>query len=590
MPEICADGGPLLHVSDDLTIEQFVLHEQHPVKPQWYSLRPVLIEEETGREIGSDELRARVHGLANALKIRWNIGHDDVACIFSPNHIDYVVALWAVQKLGGIVSTANPTYTAEELVYQLRLTKTRILIVHPLVLPVALEAARIHEVPPDCIILFDPVAGSPFADIQHLVKLGLSQAQQFTPLRLLPGGAKTKLALLSFSSGTTGKPKVSISQPACAHSGGQAVMITHYGIIVNLVQIAQYVNLNDESVPTERKMYRPGSVSLAIVPFYHAYGMHMLLFGSMVLGSTIVVSAKFSLERMLRSIQQYRVTHLCIVPPQVLLLCKSPIVKNYDLSSVYFLMSGAAPLSAELQEQLVRTLPNCIIGQGYGMTEVATGVTFIPHDRQVATPGSAGVLLPGIIARVVKPDGSLAGYNELGELHLHTPSQSLGYLDNPTATAETYYDGWIRTGDEVTITPRKELFIVDRIKELIKVRGLQVAPSELEGHLLDHPAVADVGVVGVPDEFSGELPVAFVVLAPDAQARVRGSLGERARMKEMIMKHVSDHKTSYKRLAGVDFVDAIPKNPSGKLLRRVLRERAREMVAQGQLVVLRSKL
>ncbi|RDX52628.1 acetyl-CoA synthetase-like protein [Lentinus brumalis] len=572
MADVHADGGPLLHVPDDLTIEQFILCGQHPVKPRWYDQRPVLIDEETGREVGSDELRARTHGLANALKSRWNIGR--LSCIFSPNHIGTILA---VQKLGGIVSTANPAYTAEELVYQLRLIRARILIVHPWVLPVALEAARTYGITPDRIILFDPVAGSSFDNIQDLVKLGLGQVQQFTPLRLSPGDAKKKLALLSFSSGTTGKPK--------------AVMITHYSIIANLVQIVQYLDLNNESVPIERKMYRPGSVSLAIVPFYHAYGMHMLLFGNMVLKSTIVVSAKFSLERMLRSIQQYRVTHLCIVPPQVLLLCKSPMVKNYDLSSVYFLMSGAAPLSAELQEQLVRTFPNCIIGQGYaGMTEIATGVTHIPHDRKVATPGSAGVLLPGFIARVVKPDGSLAGYNERGELHLNTPSRSLGYLNNPAATAETYYDGWIRTGDEVILTARKELFIIDRIKELLKVRGFQVAPSELEGHLLDHPDVADVCVVGVPDEFSGELPFAFVVLAQGAQARVQGDPHERSRSKEMLLKHVADHKTAYKRLAGIEFVDAIPKNPSGKLLRRVLRERARAMVARGQLDVLRSKL
>ncbi|RPD61667.1 acetyl-CoA synthetase-like protein [Lentinus tigrinus ALCF2SS1-7] len=580
MTEIHSDGGPLPHVPDDFTIEQFILDGQHPVKPQWYDLRPVMIEEATGRAIGSDELRARVHGLANALKIRWNIGHDDVACIFSPNHVDYVVALWAVQKLGGIVSTANPTYTAEDLVYQLQLIKARILIVHPWVLPVALEAARTCGIPPDQIILLEPVAGSPYSNIQELVKFGLGQTQQFAPLRLSPGGAKKKLAFLSFSSGTTGKPK--------------AVMVTHYGIICNLVQIGGYLKLNDESVPTERKMYRPGSVSLAVVPFYHAYGMHMLLFGSMVLQSTIVVSPKFSLERMLQSIQQYRVTHLCIVPPQVLLLCKSPLVKNYDLSSVYFLMCGGAPLSAELQEQLVRTLPNCIIGQGYGMTEISTGVTFIPHDRQVDASGSAGLMLPGLIARVVRPDGSLAGYDEPGELHLHTPSRSIGYLNNPTATAETYYDGWIRTGDEVLITPRKEIFVIDRLKELIKVRGFQVAPSELEGHLLDHPAVADVCVVGIPDDFSGELPFAFVVLAPNAQTDSKEKEKDleawKTNLKEMLMKHVSDHKTPYKRLAGVEFVDAIPKNPSGKLLRRVLRDRAREMVSRGQLSVLRSKL
>ncbi|RDX52613.1 acetyl-CoA synthetase-like protein [Lentinus brumalis] len=561
--DIHGAGGPMPPVQDDLTIEQFILDGQHPTRPQWYGQRPVLIEEATGREIGSDELRARIHGLANALKIKWNIGYDDVVCIFSPNHVDYVVALWAVQKLGGVVSTSNPMYTAEELTYQLRLVKARMLIAHPSMLPVALEGAQAIGIPSDHIVLFEPLAGSPYSNIQDLVEFGLGQVQQFTPLRLGPGEARTKLALLLLSSGTTGKPK--------------AVMIAHYSINVNVVQIAQYLRLNDETVPMESKLYRPGSVSLAILPFHHAYGMHKLLFGSIFFGSTVVVSSKFTLERTLQSIQRYRVTHLCVVPPQVLLLCKSPIIKDYNLSSVYFLQCGGAPLTAELQESLARILPDCTIGQGYGMTETATGITFCQRDRRVGKPGSVGVFLPGIVARLVKADGSLAGYNEPGELHLRTPSASLRYLDNPTATADTFVDGWIRTGDEVIINEQKEVFVVDRIKELIKVRGFQVAPSELEGHLLDHPDVADVCVVGIPNEYSGELPFAFVVLSLSALERAHGNPEEISRTRQAIMKHVSDHKTAYKRLAGVHFVDAVPKNASGKLLRRVLRDQARSM-------------
>ncbi|KAI0698949.1 acetyl-CoA synthetase-like protein [Cerioporus squamosus] len=577
MTEIHSAGGPMPPVQDDLTIEQFILDGQHPTRPRWFEQRPVLIEEATGRAIGSDELRARIHGLANALKIRWNIGCDDVVCIFSPNHVDYIVALWAVQKLGGIVSTSNPMYTADELTYQLQLVKARMLIVHPSMLHVALKGAQAVGIPSDHIVLFEPVTDWPSHSIQDLVEFGLGQVQQFTPLKLGPGEARKKLALLLLSSGTTGKPK--------------AVMIPHYSINVNVVQIAHHLQLNDETVPMGRKLYRPGSISLAIIPFHHAYGMHKLLFGSIFFGSTVVVSPKFNLKRMLQSVQQYRVTHLCVVPPQVLLLCKSPIVKNYDLRSVYFLQCGGAPLSAELQENLVHILPHCAIGQGYGMTETATGISVSQRDRKIGTPGSAGVFLPGIVARLVKADGSLAGYNEPGELHLRTPSASLGYLNNPTATAETFVNGWIRTGDEIVINERNEVFVVDRIKELIKVRGFQVAPSELEGHLLDHPDVADVCVIGIPDDYSGELPFAFVVLSPSAQQLVQGSPEETSRTKEAIMKHVSNHKTAYKRLAGIQFVDTVPKNASGKLLRRVVRERAKEMLRRGELeLVVKPKL
>ncbi|KAI0752713.1 acetyl-CoA synthetase-like protein [Daedaleopsis nitida] len=574
MSEIHADGGPLPPIPDDLTIAQFVLDGQHPVRPAWNSaLRPWLIEEETGREIDSDELRARVHGLANSLKIRWNIGYDDVVCIFSPNHIDYVVALWGIQKLGGIVSTANPTYTADELFHQLQLSKACFIVTHSAVLSVAREAARKVNIPPERIILFDPVAGSTLADLQTLVSMGLREPQQYTDLRFQPGEAKKKLALLSFSSGTTGKPK--------------AVMISHFSIIANTWQMAHYLHLNDESVPMERRAYRPGSVTMGVLPLYHAYGMHMVLFTSMYLASTVVVSPRFSLERMLQSIQRYRVTHLCLVPPQVVLLCKNPIVKKYDLSSVYFLKAGAAPVSAELTEQIVRIFPHCIFGQGYGMTEIATAVTFLQLDQLVGTPGSAGILLPGITARIVKQDGTLAGFNELGELHVKTPSMSLGYLDNPKANEETFYDGWIRTGDEVMINERKEVFVVDRIKELIKVRGFQVAPSELEGHLLDHPSVGDVCVVGAPDEYSGELPFAFVSLSQKVRALVAKDPHEGKRVREGIMKYVADHKTYYKWLAGVEFIDSVPKNPSGKLLRRVLRDRLKEGLKNGSIKLAR---
>ncbi|KAI0649936.1 acetyl-CoA synthetase-like protein [Trametes meyenii] len=578
MSEIHADGGPLPPIPDDLTIPQFILDTPHHLRPVPTRLQPWLIEETTGREIGSDELRARIFGLANAMKIRWNIERDDVVCIFSPNHVDYVTVMWAAHQLGAIVTTANPSYTAEEISYQLETTKARLVVVHPGNLSTAVEAARATRIPMERVVLFDPVAGAQHLNVQDLITQGLREPQRFQELRLKRGEAKDKLALLCFSSGTTGKPK--------------AVMISHYSIITNLIQMGQYLRLTDNSIPVEQLRYRPGSISLAVLPFYHVYGMHMILFAGLFLRSTIVVSQRFQFEQMLKSIQRYRITHLYLVPPMVVLLCKSPIVRNYDLSSVYFLMVGAAPLSAELQDQLVRLLPDsCIIGQGYGMTELATCIAMIQLDKNVGTPGSAGVLLPGIDARIVKQDKSLAGFNELGELHLKSPSMSHGYLNNPKATAETFQDGWLVTGDEVMINEKKEVFVVDRIKELIKVRGFQVAPAELEGHLLDHPDVADACVVGIPDQYSGELPFAYIVPSPAAQSTINVSPSEAEKVRTAILEHVAKHKVNYKRLAGVEFLDAIPKNPSGKLLRRVLRERAKTMLRQGQLkVVVKSKL
>ncbi|TBU21456.1 amp dependent CoA ligase [Dichomitus squalens] len=548
-------------IPDDLSLPQFLLDVHHPSRPVRTKPQACFIEETSGREIGLDEIRARTHGLANALKIRWNIGQDDVG---TPNHVDYPVIIWAVHRLDGVVTTANPMYTSEELGYQLQLTKTRLLFVHPLALNAALDAARAAGLPQDRIVLLEPLPSSSCMNVHDLVKFGLRERQAYRERQLEPGEARTKLALLLFSSGTTGKPK--------------AVMISHYALIANMLQVTQYVKPNDESVPLEQKRYRAGDVVLGALPMFHAYGLIMITFTGIPWGHCDRIA---------------EVLARALVPPQAILICKSPIMKGYDLSSIRFVGCGAAPVSPELTEQLSRTMPdpNALIGQAYGMTETATMITMPQLDKRTGTPGSAGFLLPGISARVVKADGSLAQFGELGELLLRSPAMALGYYNNPTATAETFVDGWLRTGDEVKIDERGEVFVVDRIKELIKVRAFQVAPSELEGLLFDHPDVADVCVVAIPDDYSGELPFAFIVLRPDIQARVKGDLQEPTKVKEGLMKHVSDHKTHFKWLAGVEFIDAIPKNPSGKLLRRVLREHARSMLKSGQLsIVTKAKL
>ncbi|KAH9903440.1 amp dependent CoA ligase [Cubamyces lactineus] len=577
MAEVHADGGPLPPIPDDLTIPQFLFDSHHPSRPVLRQPQPWLIEELTGREIGSDELRARTFGLANALRIRYEIGEDDVVCVFGPNHIDYPVVIWAVHRLGGIITGANPAYTSDELVYQLTSTKARVLVAHPSSLPVALEAAHKAGLPADRVVVFEPVPGANDTTVEELVAQGLEHTQRFVERRLQPGEGKRKLAFLSFSSGTTGRPK--------------AVMIPHYSMIANIIQIAYRTQAKDESRPLDLQRFKPGSRVLAVLPFYHIYGLLIVLHLSLFIGTTVVVVQKFHFEQFLDSIQRYRITHLYVVPPMVVLLCKHPAVQKYDLSSVRMLICGAAPLSSELMTQLIALLPDAWIGQLYGMTELCTIVTFPQMDRRVGTVGSGGVLLPGCTARVVKPDGSLAKLGEAGELVVTSPSVSLGYLNNSEATAETFKDGWVVTGDEVYFNERKEIFVVDRIKELIKVRGFQVPPAELEGHLLDHPDVGDVCVVGIPDEYSGELPFAFVVPSAAAQKRIDADKAAADDVRKAIMKHVADHKANYKHLAGVEFIDVIPKNPSGKLLRRTLRDRAKGLRESGKLTFsVRAKL
>jgi len=343
--------------------------------------------------------------------------------------------------------------------------------------------------------------------------------------------------------------------------------------------MAAWWRVNDDSIPLENRRTRQGDVALAVLPFYHIYGLVVNLHFFLFCGMSIVVVPRFDFLKFLESIKRHRATHLLVVPPMVVLLCKHPATKTYDFSHVHMLFCGAAPLSAALTENVVKLLPNANIGQGYGMTETSTTVAMVPLAQKVGTLGGVGQLIPGVRARVVKMDGTLAKPGEPGELVVKSPSLALRYLNNGRETAETFVDnGWVRTGDEVMIDKNNEMFIVDRLKEIMKVRGFQVAPAELEGHLLQHPDIADVCVIGVPDEYSGEVPLAYVVLSADTSKRAQQSRTEAARIKALISKHVADHKAPYKRLAGgVEFMDVIPKSPSGKLLRRVLRDKARSV-------------
>ncbi|KAJ7069962.1 phenylacetyl-CoA ligase [Mycena amicta] len=554
-------AGVLPPIPDNLTVPQFQFDFLDPLRPKRPGNVPCLIDDASGRKISFEELRQRTQALANALSSLYFIGENDVVLLFSRNHLDYPVALWATHRLGGIVSPCNPDFNHHELEYQLHETKAKLLIIHPEAVEAATSAAKTFGLAADRILVFDVDNGNPpksLVTVNSLIKKGLGMK----PIReriLEPGEGKTKLALLSFSSGTTGRPK--------------AVAISHFALIANVLQLAAHSRINEDGIKWEDRRYRPGDVCIGVLPLYHIYGLvvnlHFMLYCSM----SVVVVPKFNFEAMLQSIDRHRITHLMIVPPQAVLLCKHPAVKKYKLDSVRSIMIGAAPLSDEVNEMLFKLLPDAHIGQGYGMTETCTVVSIWPIDRKRGKSGSAGQLIPGVRARVLKADGTLGGYNDVGELMVKAPSNALAYYNNARATDETFIDGWVRTGDEVRITPDGELWIVDRLKEIMKVKGFQVAPSELEGSLLDHQDVSDACVVGIPDDFSGEVPLAFVVLTADAAAR--GNLEE---IRASIIKHIADNKIAYKHLAGgVEFLDSIPKTPSGKLLRRVLRDKAKEL-------------
>jgi acyl-CoA synthetase (AMP-forming)/AMP-acid ligase II len=343
--------------------------------------------------------------------------------------------------------------------------------------------------------------------------------------------------LLPYSSGTTGLPK--------------GVELTHRGAVANLVQMEPVLPLGSEDTV------------LAVAPMYHCMGLIVVVAHALCQGAAVVTMPRFELEAFLQAMQDHRVTASIIAPPIALALARHPIVDRFDLSALRWLGCGAAPLDTAIEEACAQRL-GCAFGQGYGMTEATATIavsSFAAPDQMV--PGTVGPLLPGTQARVIDPDtrADLAAGDE-GELLIRGPQLMRGYRGRPDVTAATIdADGWLHTGDVATITPDGVLRITDRLKELIKVKGFQVAPAELEGLLCAHPRVADAAVVGVPDDAAGEVPKAFVV--------ARGEV-----VPDELMAWVAERVAPHKRLRGVAVVDEIPKLPSGKILRRLLRDGA----------------
>ncbi len=306
-------------------------------------------------------------------------------------------------------------------------------------------------------------------------------------------------------------------------------------------------------------LYEADEAGLAVLPFFHIYGMQVLMNGLLAYGVTVVTMPRFDLDAALDLTQRFGITRFFAVPPIVLALAKMPQVDNYDMSSVKQIFSGAAPLGADLAQEAAERV-NCEVVQGFGMTELSP-VSHCTVEGQ-GKPGTSGVAVSNVECRLVDPEtGEDQPVGGTGELWVRGPMVMQGYLNNDQATAETIVeDGWLRTGDVALLDEDGHYTIVDRIKELIKVKGFQVAPAELEDLLVSYPSVNDVAVIGVPDEESGELPKAFVVPAP----------GETVTLEEL-QAFLAEHVVKYKIIQSLEIVDAIPKSASGKILRRELR-------------------
>ena len=502
--------------------------------------KPALIDAASGRTLTYGTLREQVHAFATHLA-SCGFRKGDVVAILMPNLPEYAVVFHGVVLAGGVCTTVNPGYTAREAQAQCLDSGATRLVTVPACLEVARAAAfgtGVHEI--------FVIGGEPAAIAAAAARAAGLRGASVTPLAAMlqppPAGsalparegfASSDLVALPYSSGTTGISK--------------GVMLSHRNLVANVQQTSRFVGLCEHDV------------MMAVLPFFHIYGMQVIMNCGLAAGATLVTMPRFDLEVFLRAHQQYRVTYTYVAPPIVVALAKHPMVDQFDLGSLRFMLCGAAPLSAELAAEAGRRI-GCEIVQGYGMTEMSPVSHFTPPGRN--RPGASGLTVPNTECRIVDPEtGESLGPGRDGELWVRGPQVMSGYLNQPAASVATLdADGGLHTGDIAHFDAEGYLFIVDRLKELIKYKAFQVPPAELEALLLTHPAVADAAVIGLPDPEAGELPVGFLVLRPGTQASA-----------EEIMAFIAKQVAHYKQLRRVTFVDAIPKSASGKILRRLLR-------------------
>ncbi|EME43928.1 hypothetical protein DOTSEDRAFT_171858 [Dothistroma septosporum NZE10] len=509
------------------------------------------------------EVKEKATQMSSALIREYGLQVGDTASIFAGNSIWYPVALWSIIRAGGRINGASPAYNAEEMTYALKTAKTKFLFTLPGSLDVALVAADNVGIPRTNIFLLEGERNG-FTSIHQLIETG--RWDNAEPSYSIPARTTNKevCGYLNFSSGTTGLPK--------------AVMLSHHNIIAQCHQLRQLQLVE----PGER--YRV----LAVTPLFHITGLVRFIHYPVFINGDSIMLPSFNMESMLKSIVAYRIRELNLVPPIIIRIVRDRIVDKYvpDLQRIVRRWSsGSAPTSPEIIQLLHKKFPDSGFRQGYGATESTACISSHPpthFDYKYADSG--GTLCANTVAKVLDlndPEREL-GANQSGEICAKGPQIAMGYLDNPTATAETFDEhGFFHTGDVGRFDDEGFIHIEDRIKEMIKVRGQQVAPAELEDVLQGHEDVEDCAVLGIPDDYSDEKPKAYVVLRSDIKPSQE--LGRQ------LLNFVKEKKSSYKRLLEIEFTDSIPKSPTGKLLRRVLKTNDREKSRTRGLIVWEEK-
>jgi acyl-CoA synthetase (AMP-forming)/AMP-acid ligase II len=489
--------------------------------------KPALIDGPTGRAFTYAQLPDYVKKLAAGFADH-GFRKGDVLAILSPNLPEYALAFHAAAGLGVATTMVPPLFTDEEIIKQLRDSGAKYLLTTPQLMAKASVAVEASEV--EKVFVIGEAEGA--ISLASLLKDNKAVSVQIDP--------KEDVAVLPYSSGTTGFPK--------------GVMLTHWNLVSMLRQMegTEAFSKNDRLV--------------CVVPMYHLYGLHIVVNLGLSQGATIVTLPRYDLNQFLQTLEQYKVTIAPLVPPLVLALSRAPQVDDYDLSALRLIHCGAASLAENVARACQDRL-GCHVRYGYGLTEVSPLSHASLANPKKQKPGSVGYCLPNTECRIVDySTGAELGPDEEGEIWVRGPQVMKGYLGNAQATAEMIdSDGWLRSGDVGYCDKEGRLFVVDRLKELIKTNGRQVAPAELEALLLQHSSIADAAVIAALDDTAGEVPKAFVVLRSQPDDHTR----------QEIMDFVAARVAPYKRIRSVEFVNEIPKSPAGKILRRVLMERER---------------
>ena len=494
------------------------------------SSKTALVDTSCDRRFTFAEYGSHVESLARGL-ISAGLAPGEVVAIFLPNSWEFAITYHAATLAGGIPTLLNPSYREREIRYQLENSGAAFLITDaPL-----LENVNLAGLPALRRVFTTRHAHAGCEDFASLLRP--TSAKLPEPAR----NSQETIAALPYSSGTTGLPK--------------GVMLSHYNLVANVYQL---LGTNGTPLTADDTM-------LCFLPLYHIYGLTVALTLSLTLGSKLVLMPRFDVQKLCALLIQEGVTMMPVVPPAINAMCQAAeagiFPKNHK---VRWIKSGAAALAPELARRLT-DLTGIIVIQGYGMTE-ASPVTHAGYiaPPEMNRPASIGQPLAGTDCRILDLDGNEVAPGEPGELVMRGPQIMLGYWKDPQATAAVLRDGWYFSGDIVRCDADGFYYVLDRSKEMIKYKGFPVAPAEVESVLLEHPAVRDCGIVAKPDPAAGEIPCAFVVLR-------EGFTPSDALAKEL-RDFVADRLAHHKQPREIHFVDAVPRTPSGKILRRELRK------------------